>query len=53
VTKNSGGSMTQAKLEAARQLNLPVLMVQRPRIPPALTVSDRSAVVDWLRSQLA
>jgi precorrin-6A/cobalt-precorrin-6A reductase len=53
VTKNSGGSMTQAKLEAARQLNLPVLMVQRPRIPPALTVSGRSAVVDWLRSQLA
>ena len=33
VSKNSGGSMTSAKLAAARQLGLPVLMVERPPLP--------------------
>jgi precorrin-6A/cobalt-precorrin-6A reductase len=30
VTKNSGGELVRAKLDAARQLSLPVIMVQRP-----------------------
>lgn len=33
VTKNSGGAMTQAKLTAARELGIPVIMVQRPALP--------------------
>jgi len=33
VTKNSGGSMTAAKLQAARELSVLVVMVQRPPLP--------------------
>jgi precorrin-6A/cobalt-precorrin-6A reductase len=38
VTKNSGGPMTAAKLQAARDLGVQVVMVQRPPLPPGLTV---------------
>ncbi|MEM7172125.1 MAG: cobalt-precorrin-6A reductase [Pseudomonadota bacterium] len=31
VAKNSGGPSTAAKLDAARTLNLPVIMIERPR----------------------
>ncbi|GHH44449.1 cobalt-precorrin-6A reductase [Lentzea cavernae] len=48
VTKDSGGSMTSAKLEAARQLGVPVVVVRRPPLPPAETVADVDAAVRWL-----
>lgn len=35
ITKNSGGHATAAKLEAARQLGIPVVMLERPYLPPA------------------
>lgn len=35
VTKNAGGSATEAKLVAARDLQIPVIMVQRPLKPAA------------------
>ncbi|ETX10837.1 precorrin-6x reductase [Marinomonas ushuaiensis DSM 15871] len=35
VSKNSGGSATYSKLEAARELALPVLLHQRPELPDA------------------
>ena len=34
VTKNSGGPMTAAKLTAARDLGVQVVMVPRPALPP-------------------
>jgi precorrin-6A/cobalt-precorrin-6A reductase len=43
VTKNSGGSMTAAKLQAARELSVLVVMVQRPPLPEG---SEVVATVD-------
>ena len=42
VTKNSGGDATVAKLDAARALKLPVVMISRP----APTPGDRAATVE-------
>ncbi len=48
VTKNSGGTATEAKLAAARALGLPVIIVQRPPIPPMPTVGSVAEVMAWL-----
>lgn len=49
VTKNSGGDATYAKLEAARELGLPVIMVRRPSLPEAHSVETVAAALDWLQ----
>ncbi len=38
VTKNSGGDMTRAKLDAAAALDIPVVMVARPQLPASVAV---------------
>jgi len=38
VCKNSGGAQTEAKLQAALRLRLPVFMIARPELPPAYDV---------------
>jgi precorrin-6A/cobalt-precorrin-6A reductase len=48
VTKNSGGEATYAKLEAARVLGLPVIMVRRPMLPEARSVETVAGALDWL-----
>jgi precorrin-6A/cobalt-precorrin-6A reductase len=48
VTKNSGGTATAAKLEAARRLGVTVLMVARPALPPATEVATLDATIDAL-----
>ncbi|HSB95308.1 MAG TPA: cobalt-precorrin-6A reductase [Spongiibacteraceae bacterium] len=35
ISKNSGGAATEPKLEIARELKLPVLLLKRPVLPPA------------------
>lgn len=50
VTKDSGGSATAAKLEAARRLGLPVIVVQRPAAPEVLTVETVEEALSWLDS---
>jgi precorrin-6A/cobalt-precorrin-6A reductase len=48
VTKASGGEATYAKLEAARRLGLPVLMVRRPPPPPGPMVATVALALAWL-----
>ena len=48
VSKNSGTPATYAKIEAARMLSLPVIMVQRPPVPDAPEVATLDDVCAWL-----
>lgn len=49
VSKNSGGEATYAKIEAARRLGLPVLMLQPPPPPERVErVADVEAALAWL-----
>lgn len=53
VTKNSGGAATQPKITAARQLGLPVIIVERPaapEIPQFVTIEEILAWIDDHRS---
>ncbi|TLF98230.1 cobalt-precorrin-6A reductase [Nocardia cyriacigeorgica] len=49
VTKDSGGADTAAKLTAAREARLPVLMIDRPATPPGIeVVAEAAQALDWL-----
>ena len=49
VTKNSGGEATAAKLSAARQLDVHVVMIKRPPLPEgAVVVADAEGVLAGL-----
>jgi precorrin-6A/cobalt-precorrin-6A reductase len=48
VCKASGGAATEAKLAAARELSLPVIMVRRPPPEPGASVDTVEAALDWL-----
>jgi precorrin-6A/cobalt-precorrin-6A reductase len=49
VTKNSGGAMTEAKIKAAEAAGVPIVMVDRPALPPGVrTVSTVASAVAWL-----
>ncbi|MFF5444033.1 cobalt-precorrin-6A reductase [Streptomyces sp. NPDC012888] len=43
VTKDSGGSATAPKLAAAREAGIPVLVVDRPPVPPGVPVAESVA----------
>ncbi len=47
VSKDSGGHMTEAKLTAARELGIPVVLVRRPPVPPGVPLV---ATVDEARA---
>jgi precorrin-6A/cobalt-precorrin-6A reductase len=48
VSKASGGSSVYAKIEAARELGLPVVMLRRPDPPPGPLVERIADAVAWL-----
>ena len=50
VTKDSGGGLTEAKLEAARTRRLPVIVIRRPPRPQTATVEDVPAALAWLHA---
>jgi precorrin-6A/cobalt-precorrin-6A reductase len=47
VTKDSGGSLTEAKLDAARARGLPVIVVRRPARPEGPSVARVQDAVVW------
>lgn len=49
VTKNSGGPLTEAKLQAARALGVDVVMIDRPPLPVGIAVvTSVDDAVSWL-----
>lgn len=51
VTKNSGGVMTRPKLDAAAELGVAVVMVDRPPMPAGVTaVASVEEAVAWVRT---
>ncbi|WP_372884266.1 cobalt-precorrin-6A reductase [Shimia sp.] len=48
VCKNAGGAGAEAKLHAARDLGLPVVMIDRPQLPQRDIAESVAAVFDWL-----
>ncbi len=51
VTKNSGGPATYAKIAAARELGLPVVIVRQPPTPDVPFVPDVEGAAAWLRDR--
>jgi len=49
LTKDSGGPLTEAKLEAADALDVPVVVVRRPQVPHGIeVVEDVEAAARWV-----
>lgn len=49
VCRNAGGAASYAKIEAARALRLPVVLIDRPPAPPPPMVASVEEAVAWLR----
>ena len=48
VARNSGGAGARAKIDAARELGLPVVMIKRPELPDRMRVESVVEVMHWL-----
>jgi precorrin-6A/cobalt-precorrin-6A reductase len=48
VARNSGGTGAHAKIDAARELGLPVIMIARPALPDRPQVESVEEVLAWL-----
>ncbi|MBR0876058.1 precorrin-6A/cobalt-precorrin-6A reductase [Bradyrhizobium japonicum] len=48
VARNSGGDGAHAKIDAARMLGLPVIMIGRPKLPERLRVESVGEIMQWL-----
>ncbi|WP_092023811.1 cobalt-precorrin-6A reductase [Bradyrhizobium sp. OK095] len=48
VARNSGGDGARAKIDAARTLGLPVIMISRPKLPERLRVESVAEIMQWL-----
>lgn len=50
VAKNSGGLASQSKLDAARRLGLPVILIARPAQPRGEKLETVAAALNWVDS---
>jgi precorrin-6A/cobalt-precorrin-6A reductase len=50
VSKNAGGEATRAKIDAARALRLPVVMIRRPPAPARDTFDTLEGVLGWIEA---
>jgi precorrin-6A/cobalt-precorrin-6A reductase len=48
VARNSGGAGARAKIDAARELGVPVIMIARPALPARRCVESVDEVLAWL-----
>ncbi|WP_454917942.1 cobalt-precorrin-6A reductase [Xanthobacter sediminis] len=53
VTKHAGGASTFGKIEAARRLGLPVVMVARPKAPDMAATQDLATALAFVEARLA
>lgn len=53
VAKNAGGTGAEAKLKAARALHIPVILIDRPAIPPRRSAATVAEVMAWLAAHPA
>jgi precorrin-6A/cobalt-precorrin-6A reductase len=53
VARDSGGELTAAKLVAARELGLPVVLIARPPVPDAPAVATVEEAVAWVSAARA
>jgi precorrin-6A/cobalt-precorrin-6A reductase len=53
VSKNSGGAATYAKIEAARELGVPVVMIARPNKPHGHRLMSATEALVWLERRLS
>lgn len=52
VTKNSGGEATYAKIKVARELGLPVVMIERPAHEGGETAHSVEEALSWIEAHL-
>ncbi|MGO1161555.1 cobalt-precorrin-6A reductase [Brucella pseudogrignonensis] len=52
VSRNSGGSISYAKIKAARDLAIPVVMISRPPVAAKTVVATVEEALDFTRSNL-
>ena len=52
VVKNAGGMLSQSKLVAARQMGLPVLLINRPAALDCNKVETANQALEWVLGQL-
>ncbi|WP_145662926.1 cobalt-precorrin-6A reductase [Bradyrhizobium stylosanthis] len=48
VARNSGGDGARAKIDAARILDVPVIMISRPELPERPRIESVTGVMQWL-----
>ena len=52
ITKNSGGNGARAKIDAARFLKIPVIMIDRPKISKRVIFPTVKEVMSWVDHQV-